>query len=1163
MEFCILGPLEARVDERVVDFGKGKEKALLALLLLHADRVVPVDQLVDDLWGERVPGSAPKMVQIFVSQLRKQLPDGLLQTRAPGYRLVLADNSLDLHRFERLAAAGSDALRAGRVAEAREKLRDALALWRGPALTEFSEPFAQVEGARLEELRLMCLEDRIEADLAAGRHYELIAEIDALVRRHPLRERPRSQLMLALYRAGRHAEALDAYQAFRRLLADDLGIEPSAEIRELERLILQQDESLALRPQVLAVPASLRSLPERLAQAAITDYVGRDGELALLVDLFERAAEGDAVFVAIAGEGGIGKTRLVAELAARSSGRVILYGRCDEDEVVPFGPWVELLTRLVAETPDADLQASLDGHAESVARLIPELHDRLASATVEVHRDSEDEQRRLFAAVATLVERLAAREPLVLVLDDLHWADRSSLLLLRQLASSETLRRVLIVGTYRDTELAETHLLVEVLADLERDRPAVRIRLRGLERTELTMLVAAWRGGPLAPETIETIQRETGGNPFFVKQLVQHVEESSDGGYRVPAGLRDVIVKRVARLPGEASRILKTAALIGREFEFGLLNAVVGLPEDETLDALDAAVQAGVIVEVPDTPGRYAFAHALLRTTLEQELTATRRARIHAAIGAAIERQHDGDLHSHLDELARHFTAAGAAEADRAVAYSLRAGEHATGRLAYDEAAEYIARALRLRERDVRTSVSEVAELRLNLGEATARSGRWEQARDAFAGAADAAREVDASELFARAALGHAGGNFERFGMPDQASADLLDEALVRMPLDDSPIRAQLLARLGAILYYLQAPVDLQQTLSRDSLEMARRLDDDESLARALAAAQYAEWRPGGQARRLELADELVAVSKRFDDPHFESGAHIWRAIALLEHCRLRAADRDLARFADIARGLRQPELLVYAAAHRAMRALLEGRWEEGKSAADEVLALGERSVTSNALQSYGVEMLQIRNEQLRLGEMTDHYRRLVETVSALPGWRTALAWAHVQAGRHEEAESEIERIRRDDFGVLPRDANLLPACAILGHIAGETGDADLAAAVEPLLRPDAPYWVVMGYGPATLGPVAFTLGLACQLTGRIDQAIEDYEVALERSGRMRARPYLAHTQIRLAQVLELRRAPYDAARARGLRAEGLATARALGMKRLLRDAGEIVPSTV
>ena len=248
MEFSILGPLEAMDDGASVDLAGGKQKALLAFLLLQAGRVVPMDALVDGLWGDDVPESAPKMVQIFVSQLRKRLPMGLIETRAPGYRLELDGHTVDLHVFDALHARGREALADGRPDEGARELRRALEMWRGVPLAEFAEPFARLEEARLAEQQLTCLEECVDAELALGRESELVAELEALVRRHPLRERPRGQLMLALYRSGRHAEALEAFQSFRRTLHDELGIEPPPRLKELQRRMLQQDRSLDLVP---------------------------------------------------------------------------------------------------------------------------------------------------------------------------------------------------------------------------------------------------------------------------------------------------------------------------------------------------------------------------------------------------------------------------------------------------------------------------------------------------------------------------------------------------------------------------------------------------------------------------------------------------------------------------------------------------------------------------------------------------------------------------------------------------------------------------------------------------------------------------------------------------------------------------------------------------
>jgi len=244
----LLGPLEIDFAGRPVPLGGRAQRALVARLLLDANRAVPVDRLVDDLWGEEAPASAVKMIQIHVSALRKVLPEGTLVTRSPGYALEIEPDAVDLVRFERLRRDGQEALAAGSAARAAETLREAVALWRGPALGEFDEPFAAIESARLEELRLSSIEDRIDAELALGRHAGLAGELEALVARHPLRERLHGQLMLALYRAGRQADAPEGYRGLRTLLTTELGIEPSPALRELERRMLQQDPSLEIRP---------------------------------------------------------------------------------------------------------------------------------------------------------------------------------------------------------------------------------------------------------------------------------------------------------------------------------------------------------------------------------------------------------------------------------------------------------------------------------------------------------------------------------------------------------------------------------------------------------------------------------------------------------------------------------------------------------------------------------------------------------------------------------------------------------------------------------------------------------------------------------------------------------------------------------------------------
>jgi DNA-binding SARP family transcriptional activator len=322
MELRVLGPLEANEGAVPVALGGRKPRALLARLALDANRTVAVQRLIDDLWGDSVPGSAAKMVQIYVSQLRKVLPEGVLRTRPPGYVVELEPEAVDATRFRALHREGREALAAGDPRTAAARLRQALALWRGPALAEFSEPFARVEGAHLEEQRLVCLEERIEADLALGLHAEVAGELEALVARHPLRERLHGQLILALYRAGRQADALAAYDRFRRRLDDELGIEPSAPLKALQHRILNQHPSLELAPSGNGAAA----LPLRAAER----FVGRADELAHLEAALGAAASGAGTTVLVAGPAGIGKTRLADELGARARARggTVLAGRC-------------------------------------------------------------------------------------------------------------------------------------------------------------------------------------------------------------------------------------------------------------------------------------------------------------------------------------------------------------------------------------------------------------------------------------------------------------------------------------------------------------------------------------------------------------------------------------------------------------------------------------------------------------------------------------------------------------------------------------------------------------------------------------------------------------------------------------------------------------------
>ena len=741
--------------DRVEDSLPGRQGRLLfAFLVLNRDRAVRRDELLDVLWPEEgPPPSGDSLLAPPLSRLRKALGAGRLEGR----------DELMLHLGDQAwvdwEAAGRS-LQEARTALAEEDWRAALD--RGQAALEIADRglLPGLTATWIEDRRLELADMRLEAlELVAGSGVHLgtgeLARAEqaarAAVESAPFRESARVALIDALCAQGNTAEALRAYEDIRVLLREELGTTPGPALQSLHERLLAGDGVTEGRPRAAAVLAQgagtvSSRLPDRLAQAAATPWVGRTPQLERLRAELESAAEGRTGLALLTGEGGIGKTRLLAELAAGADGFTVLYGRCDEEELVPFGPWVEMLGGYLSGVPDDALEPIIGESGPEITRLLPELRARMPEVREPLTTDPETERQRLFSAVGAVIMHLAAQSPLLLMIDDLHWADRSSLLLARRLAQATALGRVLMLGTFRDTELSERHPLSLVLADLERERPLQRIRLLGLRDEEVAELVGA-HGQGLEADTVRAIREETHGNPLFVNQLLRHLQEEGqstrpEGGFGLSAGLRDVIARRVARLPEEAGRVLRVAALIGRDFEIGVLEEVVELDEDELLDMLDAAVRAGILVEVASTPGRYSFVHALLRTALEDELTTTRRARLHRRIGEAIESRHRQRLDAHLDDLARHFAAAGPEEVDRAVAFAVRAAEWASARLAYEDAADLLTGAVAARERDEPVDDLDLARLLLLLAAARQRAGLLDEARDAHVRAAEAARRV-------------------------------------------------------------------------------------------------------------------------------------------------------------------------------------------------------------------------------------------------------------------------------------------------------------------------------------------------------------------------------------------------------------------------------------
>ena len=480
----MLGPLEVLRDGVALEVGPRRHRALLALLVLSANRVVSADRLIEELWAGRPPDGAPKTLRSYVSRLRAAIGDDVVRSRTPGYLLEIDPDRLDARRFERLLDEGRRARARGDAAGAAASLRAGLALWHGEALADLAdEPFAEVEARRLEELRLVAIEERIEADLDCGRHHEIVAELEKLLDEQPLRERLWGQLMTALYRSGRQAQALEAYRDARRALTEELGIEPGRELKELEARILQQDARLDLAP----IPEE----PGHEVDVGGAPFVGREAELERLNAGLDAAITGRGGLFLLVGEPGIGKSRLAEEITrlARARGAGVLLGRCWEAGGAPaYWPWVQSIRAYVKRADPAAVKSQLAGGAADVAQIVPELRD-LFPDLPEPHLETEGARFRLFDSAARFLRNAAEARPLVIVLDDLHAADEPSLLLLRFVAGELAESRILIIGTYRDVDPTVHDPLASALAELAREQVTHRTELSGLTEADVAQYI--------------------------------------------------------------------------------------------------------------------------------------------------------------------------------------------------------------------------------------------------------------------------------------------------------------------------------------------------------------------------------------------------------------------------------------------------------------------------------------------------------------------------------------------------------------------------------------------------------------------------------------------------------------------------------------------------
>jgi DNA-binding SARP family transcriptional activator len=1081
MEFCILGPLEVLQDGAPVALGGSKQRALLALLVLHANEAMTTDRLVEELWGEEPPATAAKTVQVHVSRLRKALASrgggGVVVTRERGYELALGPDDLDARRFERLAAEGREELRAGRPERAAARLERALGLWRGAPLADLAyEPFAQREVPRLAELRAGAVEQLVDCKLALGRHAEVVGELETLIAAEPYREHLRGQLMLALYRSDRQADALQAYQDARRALVEELGIEPGQRLRDLEQAILAQDPALHL-------PAPEPAPPAEHARSARSTFVGRDAELAVLRARLSEALAGRGGVVLLAGEPGIGKTRLADELAgeARASGARVLVGRCWEAGGAPaYWPWVQALGELpVAAAPD-----------------------------------SEGARFRLFEAVAAELHEKAAEQPAVLVLDDLHAADEPSLLLLRFVGRQLGAAPLLVVCAYRDVDPAVRDPLSSAVAELVREPSTTHLALTGLAEHEVRDYVELATGVAPAGPLVRAIGAETEGNPLFVAELVRLLDAEGrvaepDAHLGIPPGVRAVIGRRLARLSPRGREILGAAAVLGREFGLDALAGLEACGAGAMLDVLEEPIGERIVGEVPGAPGRLRFGHALIRDTLYDELPAAGRLRLHDRAVAVLEAVYAADLEPHLTEIAHHAAAAvPVGPSDRAVSYARRAAARAASQLAYEEAARLDELAL--------TFASDEAtrcELLLALGEAQARAGDTPATRRTYAAAADIAERQGLTEQLALAALGYGGRVIWEVTRDDARHLALLERAEAALAGSDSPSRVRVLARMaGGPLRDASFPPERRRALSAEALAIARRLGDRSTLAYALCGYITAHHSPAFTPEQAGLAAELLAIAREAGDLERLTEGHEHHGTALLELGDVAGAKADFAEMARIAADLRQPSQSWFALVYAAVVALLEGRLEEGEDLAERARTVGVAVHRWSAEVTHGLQRYVLRWLQGRDDEVHDAVRRAVAAYPTYPIWRCVEVHLLARTGRFDEALPALGRLAEDDLAALPVDEEWLLGVCLLAEAAHALGAAGHAELLYRLLEPYAGR-VAVCYPELAIGAVARYLGLAAATLERWDEADAQLAAAEELNARIGARPWLDLTR--------------------------------------------------
>jgi DNA-binding CsgD family transcriptional regulator len=874
----------------------------------------------------------------------------------------------------------------------------------------------------------------------------------------------------------------------------------------------------------------------------------------------------------IAGEPGIGKTRTAQEFSeyATQQGASVLWGRCHEEAgAPPYWPWVQIIRSLLqSRAPEAPL-GDLGAGAADIADLAPEIRDRLpSSGSGGQLRDAAEARFRMFEAIRRLLVGACEDQALVLVLDDLHWADAPSLRLLEFLAPEIADIPLLMVGTYRATELSRQHPLSNTLGGLARVPHIARVDLPGLSVEEAQAFITAAAGTTPPAWFTRSLHQQTEGNPLFLREIVRFLEqqgilnaeiEAPDAALprviRVPEGLKEVIGRRLNLLSPACNEVLALASVVGRNFSLELLMRAAGaLGADEVIEALDEALAARIINETGDR--RYQFIHNLVRVTLYDELGASARRRMHRTVGTALEALGGGDRRALLPELAHHFSASG--DLDRGIDYAIRAGQSAEALLAVEDAAQFFQMALDALA--LRPAADEAMRCRLlfQLGEAQRMSGDFPRAQTNLRQAAEVALHFDLYEPLAKSALAYEWVSWRVGRAADAPPERLLADALRIVPESEIKLRVELTGGLARSLLYAGSEKEARQRLDF-AIGIARRLGDPALLASTLEYLFDFPWGPDGTRNLLSLASEALEAAIRSGNAEVAYMARVRRVACRLELGDFAAVEDDIGHLgrADAPVGRRDTALGVIGL--RAAMALMRGELDAAarlSAEANSRMSGADTTERESQMAFLSVQVFTLRREQGRLKEVGPVLTHFMRTASAASVWGPGLAVLYVELDQLDKARAEFERLAARDFHDLPRDGRWATCLAYLAEVCAALNDPSRAAMLYRLLLPYADRALVLGGGFVCSGASGRHLGMLAAAMSDWPAAERHFEDALAMNTRIGALLPLAHTRRDYAAMLVARGAPGDRERAMALLRSSLVGAREMGARALEQRAG-------